>query len=53
MEIPIPHNIHPEISEETAIWKGKEDVREIIKTLCQYKKVEIVEGAVCIEHVHL
>lgn len=25
----------------------KEDVREVIKTLCQYKGVEIVEGAVC------
>jgi putative transposase len=31
----------------------KEDVRDIIKILCQYKKVEIVEGAVCIDHVHL
>ena len=29
------------------------DVREIIKTLCNYKDVEIVEGAVCIDHVHL
>lgn len=29
------------------------DVREIIKTLCSYKDVEIVEGAVCIDHVHL
>ena len=31
----------------------KEDVREILKTLCGYKKVEIIEGAVCIDHVHL
>lgn len=29
------------------------DVREIIKMLCKYKGVEIVEGAVCIDHVHL
>ena len=29
------------------------DVREIIKTLCNYKDVEIVEGAVCIDHIHL
>ena len=26
---------------------------EILRTLCQYKKVEIVEGAVCSDHVHL
>ena len=31
----------------------KEDVREIISTLCKYKAVEIVEGAVCPDHVHI
>ena len=31
----------------------KEDVREIIATLCKYKDVEIVEGAVCPDHVHI
>ena len=31
----------------------KKDVHEIVKTLCGYKKVEIVEGAVCADHVHL
>jgi putative transposase len=29
------------------------EVREILKTLCAYKKVEIIEGAVCADHVHL
>ena len=31
----------------------KADVREIMRTLCRYKKVEIVEGAVCEDHVLL
>ena len=31
----------------------REDVREIIKTLCKYKDVEIIAGAVCENHVHL
>ena len=31
----------------------KKDVREILKILCEYKNVEIVEGAVCIDHVHI
>ena len=31
----------------------KEDVREVVSTLCKYKNVEIVEGAVCPDHVHL
>jgi len=28
----------------------KDDVRDIIKTLCSYKKVEIIAGAVCADH---
>ena len=31
----------------------KDDVRNIIKTLCSYKKVEIIAGAICADHVHL
>ena len=31
----------------------REDVREIIMTLCKYKSVEIIAGAVCVDHVHL
>ena len=29
------------------------DVREILETLCKYKQVDIIAGAVCIDHVHL
>ena len=33
--------------------KVRGDIREIIKIMCRYKKVEIVEGAVCLDHVHI
>ena len=33
--------------------KLKADVRDIISTLCRYKEVEIIDGAVCEEHIHL
>ena len=29
------------------------DVKEIICTLCKYKRVDIIAGAVCADHVHL
>jgi putative transposase len=29
------------------------DVKEIIKTLCEYKGVTIMDGAVCVDHIHL
>ncbi|MBP3040495.1 transposase [Bacillaceae bacterium Marseille-Q3522] len=31
----------------------RKDVREILKKLCEYKNIEILEGAVCSDHVHL
>lgn len=31
----------------------EEDMREILRTLCQYEKVEIIQGAVCIKHIHM
>ena len=31
----------------------RRDVRGILSTPCKYKGVEIVEGAVCVDHVHM
>ena len=31
----------------------KEAIREIIRTLCQWKGVEIIEGEVCPDHIHI
>ena len=31
----------------------RKDIREIIRTQCGYKEVEILEGNVCADHVHL
>ena len=31
----------------------REDIREILRTLCQWKGVEIIEGEVCPDHIHL
>ena len=28
-------------------------IRDIIRTLCQWKGVEIIEGEVCPDHIHL
>ena len=31
----------------------KEEIREIIRTLCQWKGVKIIEGEICPDHIHL
>ena len=33
--------------------KKREDIREIIKTLCTWKGVDIIEGEICPDHIHL
>lgn len=51
--MPIPYSVYTKILEKVLYGKLRDDVREIISTLCQYKNVEIVAGAVCIDHVRL
>jgi len=43
----------PKYRQKRLYGKVKADLREIIQTLCKYKKVEIVDGAICKDHVHL
>ena len=43
----------PKYRKKVLYGKMREDVREIISTLCKYKSVEIIAGAVCIDYVHL
>ena len=33
--------------------KREQEVRKIIRTLCQWKGVEIIEGEICRDHIHL
>ena len=29
------------------------EIRKIIKKLCEWKGVEIIEGEICLDHIHL
>ena len=43
----------PKYWQKVLYGKAKAEVREILRTLCRYRKVEIIEGLVCADHVHL
>ena len=43
----------PKHKKKVLYGKLKADVRDIISTLCRYKDVEIIDGAVCEDHIHL
>jgi putative transposase len=55
MEMPIPYRIVfiPKYRKKVLYGKIREDVKEIISTLCKYKNLEILAGAVCMDHIHL
>ena len=43
----------PKYRKKVLYGRVREDVREIISMLYIYKNVEIIAGAVCVNHVHL
>ena len=43
----------PKYRKKVLYGRLKVDVKEIICTLCKYKRVDIIAGAVCADHVHL
>ncbi len=43
----------PKYRKKVLYGKVREDVREILNTLCKYKNVEIIAEAVCVDHVYL
>jgi len=45
--------IIPKYRKKQLYGRIRQDIKEILTTLCQYKNVEIVEGVVCGDHVHM
>ena len=43
----------PKYRKKKLFGRVRADLKDILKQLCLYKKVEIVEGAICSDHVHL
>ena len=43
----------PKYRRKVFFYEKRETIREIIKTLCDWKGVEIIEGEICPDHVHL
>ena len=43
----------PKYRRKVFFYEKRAAIREIIKTLCDWKGVEIIEGEICPDHVHL
>ena len=53
MEMPVYIVFIPKYRKKKLYGQVRRDVREIISTLCKWKGVEVIDGAVCVDHVHL
>ena len=53
--MPVSYRVHTKVQKKRKVMYGRvrKDIREILRTLCGYKHVEIIEGTVCADHVHL
>jgi len=49
MEMPVSYSFYSKV----LYGKLREDVREILSTLCKYKDVDIVTNVVFVDYVHL
>jgi putative transposase len=49
MEMPVSYSFYSKV----LYGKLREDVREILSTLCKYKEVDIITNAVFMDYVHL
>lgn len=53
VELHIPHSIHTKIPTQIMFGTNKKDLAEIIKKLCEMKEVTLIEGKVCVDHIHM
>ena len=53
MELQVPYSICAKIQTKSIFGEKREEIREIIRQLCKWKGIEIIEGEVCPDHIHL
>jgi len=53
MELQISHRVCAEVSAQSILWRKRREIGKILRKLCEWKKVRIVEAEVCPDHVHM
>ena len=51
--MPISYSVCSKIQKKRNIWEIKKDIGEILRQLCEQKKVEIIEAEACSDHIHM
>ena len=53
MELQVSYNIFAEIQKNDDIWINKGRYKKILRSLCEQKKVNIIETEACPDHIHM
>ena len=53
MELQISYSICAKVSEENLYKENRVEIGKILRELCNWKQVEIVEAEVCPDHIHM
>ena len=53
MELQVSYSICTKIQKNGHLWSDKKRYRKILRQLCEYKEVKIIEGEMCPDHVHM
>jgi len=53
MELPIPYSLGSEIQKKNHLWEYRKEIGAILRRLCDYKGIEIVEANACVDHIHM
>ena len=48
-----PYSVYSKISEENNLQSLRKDIMQILKDLCKWKGIEIIEGNMMPDHVHM
>ncbi len=53
MELQVPHRFRPKFRRKVFYGERRREIGEILRKLCEWKLVNIVEAEVCPDHVHM
>ena len=53
MELQVSYSICAKVSSKSIFDEKRKEIREILRTLCKWKGVEVIEGEICPDHIHI
>ena len=53
MELHISYCFYSKVSKKNNVWRNEKGFSGNQKKLCEMKQVQLIDGKVCVDHVHI